>query len=223
MAKMTLQKANAKSKALKKKIDNWYDNNNPMIAYYTTANPYIGTIPIDQYEEDIKSQWQSINDLLDQYAKYNYTVMNTLGTVKVKVPKMITITNIDKPTEYEETNIAEAIRRKNLYRELSIVFVGTLINFIKNTNGKIERQKETLNKQLLAQVNSQFGPQSTATAKARNEYTNSIKDQYELKLINPLDLERLVPKLKEKLDSYVVEIDSTLSHIFETTEVEVED
>lgn len=66
MAKMTLQKANAKSKALKKKIDNWYDNNNPMIAYYTTANPYIGTIPIDQYEEDIKSQWQSINDLLDR-------------------------------------------------------------------------------------------------------------------------------------------------------------
>ena len=131
MAKMTLQKANAKSKALKKKIDNWYDNSNPMIACYTIANPYIGTIPIDIYEEDIKSQWQSINDLLDQYAKYNYTVMNTLGTVKVKVPKMITITNIDKPTEYEETNIAEAIRRKNLYRELSIVFVGTLINFMR--------------------------------------------------------------------------------------------
>lgn len=223
MATMTLQKANAKSKALKTKIDNWYSGAIPMIALYTSANPYIGTIPVDEYEKDITTQWQSINDLLDQYSKYNYAVMNALGTTKVKVPKMIDLTKLDKPIEYEETNIAEAIRRKNVYKDLIDIIPNRLLTFITNTNGKIERSKQSLSKSLLDQVNAQFGPQSTATAKARNEYMNSIKDQYEVKIINPLELERIVPKIKDKLESYIVDIDSTLSHAFEITEIEVED
>lgn len=224
MRQMTLQKANTKRKALKVKLESL----NPcLLGFYKGDTKFVNGKTIEEYTESLSSEWNSICDMYSEYRKLNKAIMNALGTVKVKVPKDISLNKLFKSNEYEyeETNIAEAINRKQFYS--SLIYNDGLYykisNNYKNTINKFDLLQEDSMNKLDLKVNTQFNSSSTASAKARKEYEESIKPNYEMHLIDPNKLYTIITNFKDQIDNYLVEIDSIISNIYETTTIEVED
>lgn len=231
--KMTIRKANADRKLIDSQINKIINdikyNNFALIGIYQSNKPLIGMLSPKEYEEQIKSNWQKINDLLIRREKLNFAVMKAYGgfsqdgiyDVFVQVPKFV---GFDKSSsETQVLTIAQAIARKNLFKDTILNLVVSIQQIAKDAAAHFEKMTNQAHKDMLDQINKQFGPESSQTAKQRIEYTDSIKDQYIVNKIDPLNLYIRISDIKDNIMEYINNIDSILSKATETTEVEVED
>lgn len=222
MRQMSLQKANNKRKALLTKLNSY---NKPIEAFYVGQVTYLGDKPVQELREELKANWDSLADIYSEYRKFNKAVMNALGTTKVSVPKEFNLHSLTISKEKEETNIAEAINRKQFYKNL--LCSNGLYNeltcnhteIVRKINLTIVNEKEKLS----SKIDSQFGPSSTASPKARKEYEDSIKCNYEVNVLDPNKMGDKIKLFKEAIDDYLVEVDSAISNVFENTIIDIDD
>lgn len=235
--KMTVRKANADRKAIDRKLDNMLRDISAkrllFINYYKKSKPIIGTQTPNEVSEDIKSAWQSLNDLLVRRKKLNDAVMYCFGgmlepisqdnTNIVKVKAFNGLDRLDGDDEWEYVTIAQAISRKRFFDNQVKLFVKAISEQAKAIASTYESFTSKLEKEWMTQVNAQFGPDSNQTSKQRLEYQESIKFQFETAIIDPLKIQSKIDKINDLVDWYSTEIDSVISKATETTEIEVED
>ena len=233
MQKMTLRKANADRKVIDKDVQRLIreltGGEKGLIAYYRKVRPIIGTLTPQEVEDDIKSLWQKLNDLIARREKLNKVVMKGYSgaatfedSFMVEVPVFKSLDQIDE-TATEKISISAAIARKAYY---SKVLLDLLANLSQAVNMKVrafEKEQTKLEQELKNQVNAQFGPESSTNAKGRVEYADHIKGDYELVLIDPLKIVKKLDEASEKVREYVANIDSKISNATEINEVEVDD
>ena len=228
---ITLRKANADRKAIDKKIDDIVSNitkkgKKSLIGLYQTVNPTIGTMSPEEYKQDIISTWQKLNDLIVERNKLNDVVMAANGGTNMETATLVevkAVRSLLKTGEVEKLTIAQAIARKKYIINTLLPMVAKLTVHVSNRVDNYNRTKEDMQFKLMDQVNHQFGPESSASAKARTEYQEAISKNYDITLVDPIKAVDKMDAAKEFLNDYVNTIDSVISNATETTMVEVED
>ena len=230
MATMTIRRANHERKNLDAKINSLSrlieNGDNALLGYYQRFNPFIGTKTNEEFEKLVKENWQSLNDLIARREKLNRAVMIANATTMVEVPVFVALDQnlaLEKDVKTEQISIAAAIARKQYYQSVLKSLMSSIKRHVTNIATRFASDTKKLNKEMMDQLNKQFGPESTQNAEARVKYQQSIKENYEVILLDPLKMEDRVKAIYDYIDKYVIEIDSLISHATETTEVEVED
>ena len=230
MAKMTIRRANHERKTLDAKIrsiSNLINNgDNALLGYYQKFNPFIGTKNKDEFEKMVKENWQSLNDLIARREKLNRAVMIANATTMVEVPVFVSLDqklDLGEDVKTEKISIAAAIARKQYYGNVLSDIMSNIKHHVSSVSSRFAADTKKLNKDMMDQLNKQFGPESNQNAEARLKYQQGIKDNYDVVLIDPLKMEDRVKAIYDYIDKYVLEIDSIISRATETTEVEVED
>lgn len=232
---MTLRKLNATRKLIDKELlrlnNDIHTNRTVMVGYYNASKKYIGITPIEDFVKNCTAIWQQFNDLLIRRNYLNEMTLCFYGGLSntpdagnplaVKVHKFIGFDK--KSNEFEYLTIAQAISRKKWFENSVYTFLRTMLAQVDHIEKTFEKAQEKAKIDLKNQINSQFGPESSQTAKQRTEYEESIKENYEIKLIDPIDIK---PKLNDAIkfvEEYLNNIDSVISKATEMTEVEVAD
>lgn len=231
--KMTVRKANADRKLIDSQLGNISKqiacDELMLIGIYQSNKPIINLMTPKEYEEKIKSSWQRINDLLLRREKLNAAVMRVFGgfnnteepRVWVEVPKF---EGFDKPmSSIQKITIAQAIARKNYFKTPIMDLINRIQAQARRVSDQYDKWCEKADKDFKTQINSQFGPESSQTAKQRIEYADSIRGQYTVNKIDPLNIAHKTEEIRIQVLDYINTIDSILSKATETFEVEIED
>lgn len=223
METMTLRKANAERKDIDKRLNSLLvDKNTLFMAFYSTKKPFVGTLSPSETEKTINANYQSITDLIRRREKLNKAVLEANALTKVKVPKFINLEKYD-PTDLEEISIAAAINRKKYYSNfINTILLNSLKNSLKYTLINYNDLLDNMNAEYERNISNQFGVTSTQSSKARVEYAESIKDNYKVTLINPLNLEEKIDKINNMVLDYIRDIDSIISNACENTTITIE-
>ena len=231
---ITIRKANADRKLLDSKIEDIFENylsrQLPLLTFYKRSKPIVRGKTPEEMENTIKSSWQQLNDLIRYRLILNDKVMMAYGgnigdlnedNLKVEVKYQFTSLDnfIEKP---HYLTIAQAIARKGYFHKI-IDYCERMLILVNNVISDYHKQTEINEKEIFSVLNSQFGPESTASAKQRLEYEQAIRPGYELVIINPLNIKDTITTAIEKMSWFVNEIDSLISNATETNTVSVDD
>jgi len=212
--KMTLTEALAKLKLYDKKIrkqlqDIRYDG---AVIDYIVGNENKGRITgktVDELKEYAKSKVQKTQALINNRNRLKAAIAQTNAVTPVKIG--------DK-----EYTIAQAIERKqsiSLEKEFVEALEEQLVN-VKNKVTQINlRAQEKANQIVEAQV----------SAEAKNKKTEEIEALYNLiyeknkaELVDPINVEAALERIKEDIETFEQNVDVALSIINAKTEIEVD-
>jgi hypothetical protein len=223
--KMNIRKANHDRKEIDSQLRELKSDigsgRRSVIAYYRKMNPMFGSLTVEDMSKEITATWQKINDLIKRREQLNKAVMMANATTMITVPKFVDMTAIS--TETEQITLAGAIARKKYYASVLMDLANTIDSRIDTIELHYNRDTNDFNNALKAQVNQQFNAESAQAAKARIEYEETLRPQYELAWLNPIDAKTKIRTAIEAINKYLSDIDSLISNATETTEVEVED
>lgn len=223
METMSLRKANAKRKNIDKEIANILnDKSNYFINLYTSKKKFVGILTPEKASERITSLYQSLTDMIAYREKLNVAVLKANANTMVKVPKFINLETVDLD-DTEEISIAAAINRKKYYEDfLKSYYLRIIKDNLNTTINRFNDISKAMEELYQRDITNQFGIGSSQSAKARLEYAESIKHNYEAVLIDPLNLQDKIDKISQMINSYIVEVDSIISNACENTMVTIE-
>lgn len=223
--KMNIRKANHDRKEIDSQLRDLKNDigsgRRSVIAYYRKMNPMFGSLTVEDMSKEITATWQKINDLVKRREQLNRAVMLANATTMITVPKFVDLASIS--TDTEQITLAGAIARKKYYASVLMEFAQMIDGQIRSTEVRYAHDTNEYARALKAQVNQQFNSESTQAAKARIEYEETLRPQYELVWLNPIDAKAKIRTVIETISKYLSEIDSLISNATETTEIEVED
>lgn len=167
-------------------------------------------IPEEEFVNNAKSTYQSIEDLIDR--KFKLKSALTKANVNTKV-------TIDG----KEYTIIEAIEMKSimdlkkslLYKMTSEINQSNKI--YESTSAQVDSDFERMLSTQVANITNKSDIQ-----KVRDEYMETFYKQNEVKMVDPLKCNDLANSLQKDIDKFLMEIDSALSEINATTLIEVE-
>ena len=87
------------------------------IAVYSKDTFILDGLTINQWEEQAKDKWRSLNNKIRRRNALKNAILraNVLNTIRV--PKFVSLDSVTKSDETEEISFAEAIARKAYYKE----------------------------------------------------------------------------------------------------------
>ena len=205
---MTIHRALAELKMIDAKIDKAIDSIDPtgvMQKDKLVNGLYIKA----DFEKDAKAKYQSVNDLIKRKNKIKSAIVKANGKTFVTIA--------DK-----KMTIADAINLK-----ASIEFNKKLISVIlakhNSIKAKFVLENEKINKVGLDNAKIMIGKQGDDSVKATDEDVKLMIDPFvkrnEYHLIDPLDVDNLVPELQDEVDEFEVNVDSALSEVNAITKI----
>lgn len=206
---MTVHEALSELKVIGARIDKEIN----VITFVTTnkhSNTKINGQPIADFENDIKSSYQKINDLIKRRTAIKKAVVRSNANTEV------TIGN-------EVMTVAEAIEFKNIgieYYERILYKMSMRYteaqSLINTANSKLQSQAEDYVVRLFGNKEKD-GTDSSTIEKIKKDYVevNTVD------LIDPLNIKKEIEKLNDKIDAFKSKVDSALSVSNATTIIEI--
>ena len=231
---VTLRKLNADRKLIDKDIIRLTNDigrgEKQLIGIHRLDDKLMGIRTVEQFKTDCSATWQKLNDLLIRRTYLNEKNMLAYGglletpsedsTFVVKVPKFI---GLEKSSnDFDVLTIAQAIARKKWFDTTLKEVVNTIRRHYVKIDNDFNNTSNRLKNELDSMMNSQFGPESSATAKQRIEFRTSVEANYTLEIIDPIGLKDKIDTAIEIVEGYANTIDSIISRATETTEVEID-
>ena len=105
-----------------------------LIAVYSKDTFILDGLTINQWEEQAKDKWRSLNNKIRRRNALKNAILraNVLNTIRV--PKFASLDNITKSEEIEEISFAEAIARKAYYKETLQKIVNKIKSHVEDNN-----------------------------------------------------------------------------------------
>ena len=168
-------------------------------------------IPIDDFKTSGRGTYDKVTDLINRRKaiKKASVLSNAKTTVKIA------------DTEY---TVAEAIEMKNHGIEFETMLINVMDMQYKQAQAEVNRQNgNNLEERADQYVTAIYGPKEgkTATAdieKVRKDFLES--NSYEI--IDPINIPEKSEELRNKIDSFMAEVDSALSVSNALTEITIE-
>lgn len=237
---MTISKALKVKKSLAKDIEELTSSTNycpiKFFVSYDKKEPYDKfTCTPEEKEQHIISDFQKFNALINRYNALCNALIDVNAKTMVKVPKFKSIDKIlsdkEDKIEMEEISIAQAINRKDFYKN---IYKNNILTFLhRSYTSSIEDNSKTKTKAknvITHELEKRF-PVDAVNGKANNwsdsKYTEakeSLEKAHEVVVIDPLNLVSLggFHKVAEYINRYLIEIDDILNVANVTTLVEFE-
>ena len=215
--KMTLRQALQERKMLDKQIDAL--RKQKFLAVTVASNKIIDGKTWEQWDEDAKAAWQSLNDKIRRRIAINKAIFQANVINCVVVPKFngFEINELDT----ESISFAEAIDRKKYYQNVLTKMVETFQQSITQANGAYDKSVETVNKYVVERLNQEFGNTTNASTRQRSEREAELKKENETIFRDPADMIKKIKNASDMIDKYLLTIDSKLGHETEVTEIEI--
>lgn len=231
---MTISKALKVKKELAKEIIEFTSKKEePLFISYDKSEPYTQfTCSPDEKEQQILSNFQRINSLINRYNALCNALIEANATTMVKVPKFASLDKILKnpdTVEIEEISIAQAINRKDFYKDKykGKIMACLAISYkksIKNDSDVRDDVKQTIKNELDRRFPITYdGNKSNNWSDSKyTEAKESLEKDHEVVSIDPLNL---IPaggfqKVIDYINSYLIEIDDILNVANVTTTIE---
>ena len=164
----------------------------------------------EDFENDAKSKFQSVIDLIERKNKIKSAIVTTNGVTEVNISGI-------------KMTIADAINFKSI-----IVFKKNLIEtLIKKHNAiksKFIIENEKIEKIALENAKIMIGKEGDNKVKPTDEDVKNIIEPFikrnEFHLVDPLKVEQLTEKLQKEVSDFEVEVDAVLSEVNAITIIE---
>ena len=207
---MTIHKALAELKILDGRIKKEIQN-----GLYCAANKHsnekINGIPIDDFKKSVRGTYDKVTDLINRRKAIKKAIVLSNAKTTVKIAD----------TEY---TVAEAIEMKNHGIEFETMLINVMDMQYKQAQAEVNRQNgNNLEERADQYVTAIYGQKEgkTATAdieKVRKDFLES--NSYEI--IDPINIPEKSEELRNKIDSFMAEVDSALSVSNALTEITIE-
>jgi hypothetical protein len=163
-------------------------------------------LPITDFEKNVTSAYQKINDLINRRKKIQSAIMKSNAQTIVKINN-------------EEMTVVDALALKE-----NIKFSQNLLEQITRTNTARINDMEIGNRNVEANLQrlleSQFGKDNTNdNADEMKKIESFYQESNSYKLIDPLNVSELIKKLDENIDNFENTIDYILSTSNATTTI----
>lgn len=201
---MSIQRGLAELKLLDKRIKN------AMVGAKLVA-VRIGEKPVTGYKDDEEFQAlasakiDSITDLIKRRDAIKGAIVVANATTSVKVGS-------------ETLTIATAIERKD-----SISYLMDLLNLLRTQYttmlSDFQRKEDSFRSNLDRHLETLYGKEGKAKGLENKEALKPFLDLNEPHLVDPLNLKTVIDKLQEEIDTFVSEVDFSLSEINVKTEI----
>lgn len=162
---------------------------------------------VDEARGDIKSSFQSYEDLVKRRNAIKCAIVKSNAETKVVIGKT-------------EMYVSEAIERKN-----SIAFDEQLIDNMRAqlriAIGKVEKTNVDANTRLNQMLEVNLGKDRKTTEEDYAAIAKPFMAKNEAALVDPLNIEKLINELQEKVDEFKLNVDFALSEINAVTKITV--
>ena len=164
----------------------------------------------EDFENDAKSKFQSVIDLIERKNKIKSAIVTTNGITEVEISGI-------------KMTIADAINFKSI-----IVFkknlIATLIKKHNAVKSKFTIENEKIEKIALENAKIMIGKEGDNKIKPTDEDVKNIIEPFvkrnEFHLVDPLKVEELTEKLQKEVSDFEVEVDAVLSEVNAITIIE---
>lgn len=164
----------------------------------------------EDFENDAKSKFQSVIDLIERKNKIKSAIVTTNGVTEVEISGI-------------KMTIADAINFKSI-----IVFkknlIATLIKKHNAIKSKFTIENEKIEKIALENAKIMIGKEGDNKIKPTDEDVKNIIEPFvkrnEFHLVDPLKVEELTEKLQKEVSDFEVEVDAVLSEVNAITIIE---
>lgn len=208
--KMSVTQGLAELKLLDKRI-NKAIHYNDYCAYTVGDAKSVNNMSRSEFEDQIKSSWDSINKLMQRRANIKSLIINSNAATNVKIGD-ITMTR------------AEAIERKS-----SICYQKELLTKLKamynNANDTVERGNIQARQKAQDSIERFLGKDGKASIESADvdNIFDSIFSKYKYTMIDPINISEQIKNLEKEIEDFENNVDFVLSTSNATTEIEVPD
>lgn len=236
---LTITQMIAEEKAIRQKICNLIGYDFKAISYYQKNRPFVGARTVDEQAKDQKEKWQTLQDLLKRLKAIKSAHTKANHSTMVVVPAEPDLAALIRGDDVgmEEVTIAEAINRKNAYRNRKgmpeteqTISMESLSRKLLNLFNRDFNEKAEYDKRAEQEVDQQMARKFPADSKqnwSQDRYNSERKSEQalvEVQRIDPLDLvgTGAVQKYFNAIQDYLLKIDTILSEANASTKVEIE-
>ena len=185
---MTITRALAELKNINARIEKLTANS----LFMSTTGSAFGACS----EIDIRANWTSVNDLISRYEKMKFAILQSNSSTIVKIGG-------------REYTVAEAIAMKDCiqYRKNLLDKVKRDRTYVLNT---VAQHQNIIQNKLDTLLQTNFKERLTSEADIKNIQEAYMKTN-EIKIVDPLKLDSLIPKLESEYDDFMTNVNFTLS------------
>jgi len=204
--KMTIHRALAELKLLDKRIDKQIKDSVPFCVVKKKDEKQVNGMSLEEYNKKVEGNFNAIIDLIKRREQIKAKIMHSNTITKVNVAG-------------EEMTVAEAIERKN-----TIEYKKKLLNRLRADLQMALDEMENGNIILLDKLESFLEATlgDNPSSKEIETVSEMFKEKNELKLYNPINIEKKIEKLEEEIEDFLMEVDFVLSESNSKTTIEID-
>lgn len=207
MEKMTIHRGLSELKLIDAKIKRAISDINP-VGLMQKDKLVNNVYEKKAFDKDVKSKFQSILDLIERKSKIKNAIISINGITKIEVAG-------------KAMTIADAINLK-----MTSVITEELISILKSKYAsrvaEMNKTNEQINKNALAIVQAALqNKELSVDDKSAIPISKPYIELNELKLVDPIGVEKVTDKLRDNLDNFKSEVDAVLSEINAITHIQI--
>lgn len=160
------------------------------------------------FERDAKADWQSLGDLIARRRKIKTALVMANATTPVEIAR-------------ETMTIAEAIERKNML-DIERGIAKEMRKKLIAAQDKVDRHNREMESKLMKLLEATYAKRDAQLSKEDyDRIAKPFNESNEAKLIDPLNCEKTVQAMEEKIETFFAEVDVCLSIVNATTMITI--
>lgn len=203
MEKMLITKALDERDFLAKKI-NEKINKTTFSATIRNKDKKINGVDVAEFEENAKSEYQSIMDMIDRYNRINSAITLSNATIKITF------------SDGTEMTKAEAIAKKKIFNQRDnfekAIIDRLSYNFANMTNSydKLTREVDRMSDDYKQSMLNSIADKNKKLDEDQVKAIDTMIEPYEPNIIDPIHIQEKIEKLVTKRDAFISEVDTLL-------------
>lgn len=173
----------------------------------SSKNVLNGRKTVEEFSQEAKSSLQSVQALIERRRQIKELIVASNATTKITVGS-------------KEYTVASAIERKTSI-ELDKMLLNKLVSSFASSMSNVERANDKLENEI-NMLNTTYLGKENAISESMLKMNEDYREQNKTVLIDPLNLESLISKMKNEIEEFESEIDFVLSESNATNFIEVE-
>ena len=195
---------------------------NTLIAVYSRDVVILSGLPINDWEEQARAKWQSLNDKIKRRNALKNAILRANVMNTVRVPKFVSLDDVTKSDETEEISFAEAIARKAYYKDTLQGIINAIKGHISDNNRVYEQLTERARQYVDNRLNQEFANVQNPSPKQKEEREAKLRKDNEIVYNDPCSLVKSMALAGDNIAFYLEKIDGELGKASAVTEITFE-
>ena len=208
MEKISVTRALAELKVLKKRIESKVESMVFVDVYQNKATQLARSKkPKQEFEDDAKAALQAVNDMTSRYRRIKDAIVSSNAKTIVSIGG-------------EKMTVASAIEQKKSIEMKKLLHKKALGNWV-SCGEIVDRERLSMEDSLEKLLVAMYGSDKKTDSSMFEETSKSFRQQNEVKMFDPVGIEKMVAKLEKQITEFEGEVDFVLSESNAKTEIEI--